>query len=129
MPGFGGAADPRGEATERSGGVRGGSLDRRVTAAVQRARHDPPGQGEESALARRDLPDLVVEGGRFQATNHCGTLVYEHAVTRAMALEGWCDDGWFHLVEGGRKFVLEGAPVRPEVPCGPCPAWRPWKTT
>jgi hypothetical protein len=48
-------------------------------------------------------------------TNHCGTLVYEHAVTRAMAPEGWCDDGWSHLVEGGRKFVLEGAPARPNV--------------
>ena len=29
--------------------------------------------------------------------NLCGTLVYDHPLTRDMAPEGWCDAGW--LVE------------------------------
>ena len=47
--------------------------------------------------------------------NHCGTLVYDHPLTRAMAPDGWCDDGWFDLIEGGKKYVLEGMPARPNV--------------
>ncbi len=94
-----------------------GSLERRVTAAVQRgACVILLDQGGEL------LPWHGVtyrtswwKAGDSLATNLCGTLVYEHPVTRAMAPGGWCDDGWFHLVEGGRKFVLEGAPTRPDV--------------
>jgi beta-galactosidase len=47
--------------------------------------------------------------------NHTGTFVYDHPATRAMAPDGWCDDGWFHLVEGARKCSLEAAPARPRV--------------
>ncbi len=47
--------------------------------------------------------------------NHTGTFVYDHPVTRAIAPDGWCDDGWFHLIEGGTRFNLESAPARPEV--------------
>ena len=47
--------------------------------------------------------------------NLCGTLVYDHPATRAIAPDGWCDPGWFQLLEGGRKFTLEGFPVRPQV--------------
>jgi len=47
--------------------------------------------------------------------NHTGTFVYDHPVTHAMALDGWCDSGWLHLVEGGRKYSLEDAPSRPQV--------------
>jgi hypothetical protein len=32
-----------------------------------------------------------------------------------MAPDGWCDDGWFHLIEGSKKFELETMPQRPEV--------------
>ena len=32
-----------------------------------------------------------------------------------MAPDGWCDDGWFYLIEGGKKYVLELAPARPKV--------------
>jgi beta-galactosidase len=55
------------------------------------------------------------KGGNGPLNNHCGTFVYDHPVTRAMAPDGWCDDGWFYLLEGARKFVLETAPVRPKV--------------
>ena len=47
--------------------------------------------------------------------NHCGTFVYDHPVTRAMAPAGWCDAGWFDLIEGAGKCVLEKMPARPEV--------------
>jgi beta-galactosidase len=47
--------------------------------------------------------------------NHTGTFVYDHPVTRAMAPDGWCDDGWFHLIEGSKRFNLETAPARPEI--------------
>ena len=47
--------------------------------------------------------------------NHTGTFVYDHPVTRAIAPDDWCDDGWFHLIEGSKKFNLETGPTRPEV--------------
>jgi hypothetical protein len=47
--------------------------------------------------------------------NHSGTFVYDHPVTRAMAPDGWCDDGWFHLLEGSMKCGLESVPARPTV--------------
>jgi hypothetical protein len=47
--------------------------------------------------------------------NHCGTFVYDHPLTRAMAPDGWCDAGWFDLIEGAGKCALEKMPARPEV--------------
>jgi hypothetical protein len=47
--------------------------------------------------------------------NYTGTFVYDHPVTRAMAPDRWCDDGWLHLIEGATKCVLESAPARPNV--------------
>ncbi len=47
--------------------------------------------------------------------NHTGTFVYDHPITRAMAPDGWCDEGWFHLIEGAHKYSLETVPVRPRV--------------
>lgn len=38
-------------------------------------------------------------------------FVTEHPATRAMVPDGWCDDGWFHLIEGGKRCVLESAPA------------------
>ena len=40
------------------------------------------------------------KAGDSYDANHCGTLVYDHPVTRAMAPDGWCDDG---LVLPGRR--------------------------
>ena len=47
--------------------------------------------------------------------NNCGTIVYDHAVTRAMAPEGWCDAAWYSLLQGGFRFSLEALPQRPDV--------------
>jgi hypothetical protein len=47
--------------------------------------------------------------------NHTGTFVYDHPATRTIAPDGWCDGGWFHLVQGAKKYVLEDAPARPDV--------------
>ena len=55
------------------------------------------------------------KAGDSYDTNNCGTLVYDHPATRAMAPDGWCDDGWFYLIEGGGKSVLEKMPARPDV--------------
>ncbi len=55
------------------------------------------------------------KAGDAPQTNHCGTFVYDHPATRAMAPDGWCDAGWFDLIEGADKCVLEKMPARPEV--------------
>jgi hypothetical protein len=47
--------------------------------------------------------------------NTCGTVVYDHPVTRAMAPEGWCDAAWYSLLQGGFKFGLAALPQRPDV--------------
>lgn len=47
--------------------------------------------------------------------NDCGTVVYDHPVTRLMAPDGWCDDGWYQLINESKALVLEGAPCRPDV--------------
>jgi hypothetical protein len=47
--------------------------------------------------------------------NNVGTVVYENAVTRGLAPEGWCDAGWYHLLEGAQAFILDELPAQPEV--------------
>jgi hypothetical protein len=47
--------------------------------------------------------------------NHTGTFVYDHLATRQMAPDGWCDDGWFHLIEGSKKMELETTPGLPDI--------------
>ena len=55
------------------------------------------------------------KAGEKREQNNTGTFVYDHPATKAMAPDGWCDDGWFHLIQGSRKFDLEKTPSRPEV--------------
>jgi hypothetical protein len=55
------------------------------------------------------------KAGDSYDANHTGTYVYDHPVTRAMAPDGWCDEGWFYLIDGGAKSVLEKMPARPGV--------------
>ena len=47
--------------------------------------------------------------------NQTGTFVYDHPATRDMAPEDWCDIGWFHLLQGGKKYDIESAPVSPKM--------------
>lgn len=47
--------------------------------------------------------------------NNCGTIVYDHPVTRALAPDGWCDAAWYSLLQGGFRFNLEAFPQRPDV--------------
>ena len=46
------------------------------------------------------------KAGDAPQSNHTGTFVYDNSATRAMAPDGWCDDGWFYLIDGGKKFDL-----------------------
>lgn len=55
------------------------------------------------------------KAGDTPEKNNTGTFVYDHPATRAAAPDGWCDGGWFHLVEGAKKYVLEEVPARPDV--------------
>jgi hypothetical protein len=55
------------------------------------------------------------KAGDSPKANHCGTFVYDHPVTRATAPDGWCDDGWYFLVQGGIKFNFGNAPVGPNI--------------
>lgn len=47
--------------------------------------------------------------------NNCGTVVYDHPVTRALAPEGRCDAGWYSLLQGACKYNLEALPQHPDV--------------
>jgi len=47
--------------------------------------------------------------------NNCGTVVYDHPITRDMAPDGWCDAGWYLLIQGARKYDLEALPAHPDV--------------
>lgn len=91
-------------------------LDRRILAAVERGASLVLLQGGRVFNSR----PLTYRSSWWKAgddlnANLCGTFVYDHPVTRQMAPDGWCDAGWFDLIEGGRKIVLEGFPARPHV--------------
>ncbi len=93
-----------------------GRIDRRVLAAVERGACLVLLQGGRVFNSR----PLTYRSSWWKAgddlnANLCGTFVYDHPVTRPMAPDGWCDAGWFHLLEGGRKISLEGFPARPHV--------------
>ena len=47
--------------------------------------------------------------------SNVGTVVYDHPVTQGMAPEGWCDGGWYRLLENASSYLLDGAPLRPDV--------------
>ena len=44
-----------------------------------------------------------------------GTVVYDNPVTRQMAPDGWCDAGWYRLIEGAHTYILDGLAKPPEV--------------
>ena len=47
--------------------------------------------------------------------NNVGTVVYDNPITRGMAPEGWCDTGWYHLLEGAQAVILDDLPAQPTV--------------
>lgn len=53
--------------------------------------------------------------GVFENDSNAGTYVYDNPVTRGLTPEGWCDDSWFHLLQGAQTFLLDDLPVQPEV--------------
>lgn len=55
------------------------------------------------------------KAGDSSQTNHTGTLVYRHPLIHTTAPDGWCDEGWYDLLEGGSKFILDNAPSRPNI--------------
>ena len=55
------------------------------------------------------------KAGDSPESNHTGTFVYDHPATRAMAPDGWCDDGWFHLIEDAQKCVFDEECGPPEI--------------
>lgn len=42
--------------------------------------------------------------------NNMGTVVYNASkpITKGMAPDGWADEGWYNLVQGGQNFILDG---------------------
>lgn len=50
-----------------------------------------------------------------EGDNTAGTVVYDHPVVRPMAPEGWCDAGWYRLLENSHGYILNDLPAQPEV--------------
>lgn len=47
-----------------------------------------------------------------------GTVAYNNSfadIAAGMVPEGWADEGWFNLLEGGQNFILDGVPGGHEV--------------
>ena len=91
--------------------------DQRLVDALERGASVVLLGSADGILKRRPVTFKTTwwKAGESYDENHCGTFVYDHPATRAMAPDGWCDAGWFTLVDGAVKYVLEGAPARPEV--------------
>lgn len=106
-----------GELVSRAVYVVGWPCDPRVIAALKKGASVVMLEGAELLLKSHTIRFRTSwwKAGDSPRSNHTGTLVYDHPVTRAMAPDGWCDDGWFHLIEGANKFVWEGVPKRPDV--------------
>jgi beta-galactosidase len=93
-----------------------GMPDERVLSAVERgACLVLPNGGRHFSSRLLTFRTSWWKAGDDLNANLCGTLVYDHPAIRAMAPEGWCDAGWFHLIEGGRKMTLGQFPKRPRV--------------
>lgn len=53
--------------------------------------------------------------GVFPGDSNAGTVVYDSPVTKATTPEGWCDAGWFHLLQGAQTVILDDLPAQPQV--------------
>lgn len=63
---------------------------------------------------------LPTVNNRFKTTwwlgspndSNVGTVVYDNPVTEGMAPEGWCDGGWYRVLEGAQAFLMAEAPAQ-----------------
>jgi hypothetical protein len=53
--------------------------------------------------------------GVFPGDSNTGTVVYDSPVTNTTAPDGWCDQGWFHLLQGAQTVILDDLPAQPQV--------------
>ena len=53
--------------------------------------------------------------GVFEGDSNAGTVVYDNQITHDFTPEGWCDAGWFNLLQGAQTVILDDFPVQPEV--------------
>lgn len=53
--------------------------------------------------------------GVFQGDSNAGTVVYDSPITKAIAPDGWCDAGWFNLLQGAQTVILDDFPAQPDV--------------
>jgi hypothetical protein len=109
-----------GDLPERAVYVASHGLDKRLVAALERGASVVLLGGADSFLKARHMTFRTSwwKAGWKNAgydDSRCGTFVYPHSTTRIVAPDSWCDEGWFHLVEGAQKYVLEPAPARPNV--------------
>ncbi len=106
-----------GELESRAVYVTDGLFDSRLVDALSRGASVVPLSSESTFWMSYPVTYRTTwwKAGDAPDRNHCGTFVYDHPVTRAMAPDGWCDVGWFDLIEGAGKCVLEKMPARPEV--------------
>ena len=93
------------------------SNDSRVTDAMKRGASVVALDGGERLMKSCKVTFRTTwwKAGDTPEANNCGTFVYDHPTTRAMSPDGWCDDGWFYLLEGAAKCVFGAKYTRPEV--------------
>jgi hypothetical protein len=54
--------------------------------------------------------------GSVAGMENGGTMTYGNTpLTRELAPDGWCDAGWYHLLDGSRTYPLETWPVNPRL--------------
>ena len=47
--------------------------------------------------------------------NDCGTVAYDHPLMREFAPEGWCDAGWYRLLQNCQRQKVEGPAAKVDV--------------
>ena len=54
--------------------------------------------------------------GSVAGMENGGTMTYGNTpLTRELAPDGWCDAGWYHLLDGSRTYPLETWPLKPRL--------------
>ena len=106
---------PGGESLDPKAVYVAGSLDHRLVEAAEKgACLVLLGSHELAPTVAATFKTSWWKGGGPD-DNNCGTVVSDHPITRDMAPDGWCDAGWYPLIQGGRKYDLEALPSRPDV--------------